>query len=79
MSREGLAHGNQLLDCMIVNQVALFFEHGFRLLHVVDNQHIVDVNVGGTRDPHIHHAQFLLQSPQQLHPNFHCYKLSSKD
>jgi hypothetical protein len=59
MPSEAFIHRNRFSHCVITNTVRFLFQCGFRTLGVVNDQHVVPVEIRRARQWHTHHAQFI--------------------
>ena len=63
---------------MVSNRIALLIKCGLGLLCDVHNGHVITIYQLQTKNRHSHHLKLVLQSPEQLHSNIHCYELSTE-
>ena len=69
---------HRLVDSMIRNCIALLLKCLLWVWGIIDNWHVITVNIWGTRCWNTHHHQLLSDGTQYVHSNLHSYKLCAK-
>ncbi len=67
MGRQYLTHCNSLVDSVVANGQVLLFQCLFWPLSVMDNRHVVTIDVGWSCNGDAHHAELVSNAPQRLH------------
>jgi hypothetical protein len=67
MGCQYLTQCNSLADSVVANGQALLFQCQFWLLSVMDNRHVVTINIHWSGNGDTHHEELVSNAPQRLH------------
>ena len=76
---EWLNHYNRLPHCMIENRVVFLPQDWLQSLSIINNRHVITVNIGQPSHWHTHYSNIVSESMEWIHSGIYCYKLRSKD
>jgi hypothetical protein len=74
-----LSHSNRLAYRMVENRFWLLLQDRLRSLGVMNNRHVLPINICGATQGHTHHYQLVAEATTGLNPILRRNKLSSKD
>ncbi len=57
MACEAFALGNCFANSVIIYRIGLLLQHGLRALSIMDDRHVVAIDIGWTRYRDTHHAK----------------------
>ena len=79
VTSERFAHRDRFSYGVVTYRVRLLFQSRFGSLHIVNNRHVITVNIGRVWNLNSHHAQLVAKTTERFHALLHCNKLRAKD
>ena len=78
VSSQGSSHCYQFTHSVVTDQVRLLPQIRLWALCIMDNWHIIIIDICWTTYSHTHHPKLVVYSTHSFHPLLHCHKLCSK-
>ena len=78
MSCSGLTHHNKLANSVISNRVTLLLQSVLRMLSIINDWHVVPINIWWARNQYSYNPQLIPYSLEGFHDNLHGHKLRPK-
>ena len=76
---EWFTHCNILPHCMIENGVVFLPQDWLQSLSIINNRHVITVNIGWSSQWHTHHSKIIYDSTEWFNSSIHWYKLIPKE